>query len=104
MAAHDELFMVILANSQLEALAYGKKRRKYPWVRIIPLYRRAELYLLYGKRNVPFDVVPGTWVRPWHDEIWHHVTWSRIIPVRTFMTEPIIKEDPEPIPEADAVR
>lgn len=78
----DNHVIVILGIDEETALNYGRRIRRISSWKILPLFQRAELYLLYGHRNLPFDVVPGTPVLPWHSQIQPHITAGRLIPVR----------------------
>jgi hypothetical protein len=82
----SQTHIAILANTEELALRYGRQRRRNSTVQIIPLWRLAELYTLYGKSNVPFDVVPGTRVLPWHTEVMRHVNYGRLVPIRDLKT------------------
>lgn len=93
MARPPKELVVVAANSKREAVLHGMKIK--PGASVIPLLSRADLYLLYGKERVPFDIVPGTYVQPWHAQIWHHVKVGRIIPVRTFSIKSLTDEPDE---------
>lgn len=55
-------------------------------VKLIYLHQRSELYLLYGKFGVFFDIAPGTEVKPWHQQFRSHVRAGRLSPVRQLQT------------------
>lgn len=74
--------IAILADTEELAVQYGSAKRSNREIVIIVLWRRAELYNLYGKAGIPFDVVPGTRVQPWHVEVVQHVMYERLVPMR----------------------
>jgi len=78
--------LVVLADTLDKAIAYGNKVRPSSLYDIMPMHKRSELYLLYGHRKMPFVVIPGTIVQPWHRELDRHIEWERIIPVGKYRT------------------
>jgi hypothetical protein len=82
----SQTHIAILADTEALALGYGRQHRRNPGVQLLPLCQRADHYSLYGKSGVPFDVVPGTNVQPWHSEVLRHVKYGRLIPIRDLRT------------------
>lgn len=77
-----EFSLVVLANTRCAAIQHARRLgRREREILIITI--RADLYLLYGKQGIPFDVVPGTYVQWWHQQIERHIQWGRIVRVRT---------------------
>lgn len=72
--------VAILANTANQARAYA--RRRFPGRSTLALIQAADLYLLYGKSQIPLDVVPGTDIQWWHDDIAKHVAMGRVCWVR----------------------
>lgn len=64
-------------------------------LKLISLHQRSELYLLFGKFGMPFDIVPETTVEPWHQQLRSHVRAGRLRPVRDLKTRLITGEEHE---------
>lgn len=80
----DNNIIVVLANTAEEAIAHGKRMRPHDGVKIMPMHQRSEVYLLYGHRDMPFIIAPGTKVQEWHQELEHHFTVGRIKRLRNY--------------------
>lgn len=79
----DEAHIVVLADTDEAAIAYGKKIRASSWWKVIPISAAAQEYDLYGHIGLPFDVVPSTAYQPWHmQRLQHHIAYKRIVPRR----------------------
>lgn len=76
--------IVVLADTEEKALAYGNSVRPDTTVRIMPMHQRSELYLLYGHRGMLMVITPGTLVQDWHTELEHHIAVGRIRPMRNY--------------------
>lgn len=70
----------VLAESESAAKEHAQSLRWYSDV--LYLYRRAELYLLYGLRGVKFDVMPGTHYLEWHRGLQEHFAEGRLVSIR----------------------
>lgn len=67
-----------LARQHADNILNGRTRT----VEIIGISQRADIYALYGRSKLPFDVMPKTPFQPWHLDLKHHIAWGRIVPVR----------------------
>lgn len=86
----DEAAIVVLANDDETAIAYGKTRRTSQWCKIIPLTRYAQHYDLYGHAGLPFYVAPGTVVQDWHiTHLQRHIDYGRIVPQQKLKQRPV---------------
>lgn len=78
--AFKHQFYAVLANTKQEAMKYAAS---LGWHRgVLAIYQRADLYLLYGQENLSFDIVPGTPVLPWHQELEKHLNAGRLVRCR----------------------
>lgn len=67
----------ILASNEQDAMKYAAS---LGWQRgVLLLCQRADLYLLYGQQGLSFDIVPGTPVLPWHQELEKHLVGGRLV-------------------------
>lgn len=77
----------VLAATETEAVSYAATRFKVPRSCVLTISQRADLYLLYGRQNLAFDVVPGTPFLGWHSELQSHVEYGRLKRVRVHVTK-----------------
>jgi len=89
----DRRAIVVLALTEELAMAHGARVRLDKRWEIIPLTQRADIYDMYGHVAVPFDVVPGTPVLPWHAAVKNHIAWGRLKPIREVTQRKVVRND-----------